>query len=83
MLTIRIQLIGIESQSTVVFVIGDAIIVIVMVAGVPFAVLVMVGLVGIRDVWAVVQVVLVSILVDVLVAVALVSHTVVIRIHLQ
>jgi len=76
--TISIQLVWVEGQSAVVLVVGDAIIVVIMVAGVSLAVLVVVSLVGIRDVRAVVQVVLVSVFIDVLVAVTLVSDTVIV-----
>ena len=77
-LTIRVQLIRVEGQSAVVFVIRDAIVVIIMVTGVSLAIFVMVSLVGIGDVWAVIQVVLVSVLINVLVTVTLVSHSVII-----
>lgn len=75
-LTIRVQLIGVKHQSTVVFFIRNAIIVIVMVAGITLAIFVVVCLVGIGDVGAVVQVILVTILINVLVVVALVSHAI-------
>lgn len=78
LLTIRVQLVRVEGQSAVVLVIRDAVVVVIVVTSVSLAVLVMVGLVGVGDVRAVVQVVLVSILIDVLVAVALVSHAIVI-----
>ncbi len=78
MLTICVQLVWVKSQSAVVLVIRDPIVVVIMVTGVSFAILVMVSLIGIGDVWAVVQVVLVSILINVLVAVTLVSYTVII-----
>jgi len=76
--TIRVQLIRIEDQSAVVFVIRDAIIVVVVVTSISLAILVMVNLVSVGDVWAVVQIVLVSVLINVLVTVTLVSHTVII-----
>lgn len=76
--TIRVQLVRIEGEPTVVLVIRDAIIIIIVVTGVSLSILVMVSLVGVRDVWAIVQIVLVSILIDVLVAVTLVSYAVVI-----
>lgn len=78
LLTIRVQLIRIERQPAVVFIIRDAIVVVIMVTGVTFAILVMVSLVGVGNIRAVVQVVLVSILINVLIAVALVSHAVII-----
>lgn len=81
-LTIRVQLIRVKGQSAVVFVIRNAIIVIVVVAGVTLAILVVVCLVGVGDVGAVVQVVLVTILVNVLVIVALVSYAIWVRVNL-
>lgn len=75
-------MIGVGDESAVVFVVRYTIIVIIVIAGVSFAVLVMVGLVGIGDVGAVVKVVLMAILVDVLVAVTLVSDVVRIRVNL-
>jgi len=81
-LTVGIQLIGVRGQPAVVLVVGDTVVVVVVVTGVPLAVLVVVRLVGVGDVRAVVQVVLVSVLVDVLVAVALVAHAVIVGIHL-
>ena len=53
-----------------------------MVAGVALAVLVVISLVGVGDVRTVVQVVLVTVLVDVLVAVALVPHKVGVGVNL-
>lgn len=75
-LTIGVCLIGVMNQPAVVFVIWNAIVVIVMVAGVTLAILVMVRLVGVGYVGAVVQVVLVTVLINVLVVVALVSNTI-------
>lgn len=49
-----------------------------MVTGVALAIFVMVSLVGVWDVWAIVQIVLVSILINVLVTITLVSYTVII-----
>lgn len=49
-----------------------------MVTGISLSILVMVSLVGVRYVWAIVQIVLVSVLIDILVAVTLVTYTVVI-----
>lgn len=80
--TVSVQLVLIGSQSAVVLVIRYAIIVVIIVARVPFTVLVMVGLVGIGHVGTVVQVVLMAILVNVLVVVALISHQVVVDISL-
>lgn len=77
-LTIRILLIRVEGQSAVVLFIRDTIIVIIMVTGVSLAVLVVISLIGIGNVWTVVQIVLMSILIDVLVAITLVSHTIII-----
>lgn len=45
-----------------------------MVAGVTLAILVVVGLVGVGYVWAVIQIILMTVLVNVLVVVALVSY---------
>lgn len=81
-LTIRIQLIWIENQSAVVFVIRDAIIIIIVVTGISFTILVVVSLVRVGDVRAVVKVVLVTVLIDILVAVTFVSNTVRIRVEL-
>ena len=60
-LTIRIQLIGVSGQSAVVLIVWDTVIVVIMVTGISLAVLVVVRLVGIGDVGAVVQVVLVAV----------------------
>lgn len=81
--TIRVQLVRIEGEPAVVLVVRYAIIVIIMITSVSLSILVVVSLVGVRYVWAVVQIVLVSILIDVLVAVTLVSDTIVIRVHLK
>lgn len=54
-----------------------------MVTGISFSILVMVSLVGVRYIWAIVQIVLVSILIYVLVAVTLVSYTVIICVQLK
>lgn len=75
-LTIRVQLIRVKGQPAVVFFIWDAIIVVVMVAGITFTILVVVGLVGVGDVRAVVHVVLVTVFVNVLVVVTFVSHAI-------
>lgn len=81
--TIRVQLVRVEGKPAVVLVVRYAIIIIIMITSVSLSILVMVSLVGVRYVWAVVQIVLVSVLIDVLVAVTLVSYTVVIRVHLK
>ena len=57
-------------------IVRNAIIVIIVVAGVTLAIFVVVCLVGVGDVGAVVQIVLVTVLVNVLVVVALVSYAV-------
>lgn len=75
-LTIRVQLIRVKGQPAVVFFIWDAIIVVVMVAGITFTILVVVGLVGVGDVRAVVHVVLVTVFVNVLVVVTFVSDAI-------
>lgn len=81
--TVRVQLVGIEGEPAVVLVVRYAIIIIIVITSVSLSVLVVVSLVGVRDVWAIVQIVLVSVLIDVLVAVTLVSYTIVIRVHLK
>lgn len=81
-LTIGVDLVRVEGQSAVIFLIWDPVIVIIVVAGISFSVFVVVGLVSVGDVGAVVQVVLVAVFIDVLVAVTLISHTVVIRVNL-
>lgn len=81
-LTIGVDLVRVEGQSAVIFLIWDPVIVIIVVAGISFSVFVVVGLVSVGDVGAVVQVILVAVLINVLVAVTLVSHTVVIRVNL-
>lgn len=75
-------MIWIENQSAVVFVIRDAIIIIIVVTGISFTILVVVSLVRVGDVRAVVKVVLVTVLIDILVAVTFVSNTVRIRVEL-
>lgn len=75
-LTISVKLIWVENQSTVIFIIRDAIIVIIVITSISFAIFVMVSLVGIGNIRAVVQVVLMTIFVNVLIAVALISYTV-------
>lgn len=81
--TIRVQLVRIESEPAVVLVIRNTIVIIIMITSVSFSVFVMVSLVGVRYVRTVVQIVLVSILINVLVAVTLVSYAVVIRVDLK
>lgn len=77
-LTIGVNLVRIMCQSAIVLVVWDAVIIVIVVTRISLAVLVVIGLIGVGDVRAVVQVVLVSVLINVLVAVTLVSHTVVI-----
>lgn len=81
-LTIRVDLIRVEGQPTVVFFIRNAVIVIIMVTGITLAILVVVCLVGVGYVGAVVQIVLVTIFVNVLVVVALVSYAIWVRVDL-
>lgn len=69
-------MIFIGNQSAVVFLIRDAVIIIIVVASISFTILVVISLVSIGDVRAVVQVVLVTVLIDILVAVTFVSNTV-------
>lgn len=75
-------MIRVECQPAVIFVVRDTVVVIIMVTDITFSVFVVVSLIGVRNVRAVVQVILVPILVNVLVAVALVSHAVRIRVEL-
>ena len=82
LLTIRINLVRIECQPAVVLLIWNAVIVVIVVTGISLAVFVVVGLVGIGNVRAVVQVILVTILVNVFVAVAFVPHAIWVRISL-
>lgn len=81
-LTVRIQLVGVGGQSAIVLVIRYTIVIIIKVACVSFAVFVVVGLVGVGHVRTVVQVVLMAIFVNILVVVTLVSHQVVVYVHL-
>lgn len=81
-LTIRIELVWVFDKAAVVFVVRYAIIVIVMIASISFAIFIMVDLVGIGDVGAIVQVVLMAVVIDVLVAVTLVSNVVRVRVNL-
>lgn len=82
-LTVRVLLVPVGHQSAVVPVIRDTVVVVVMVAGVPFAVLVVVGLVAVGDVRTVVQRVLVAVLVDIIVVVTHVPHQVAVGVQLQ
>lgn len=75
-LTIRVLLVGIGHEPAVVPVVRNAVIVIVMVAGVSLAVFVVVGLVGVGYVGTVVQVVLVAIFINILIVVTGVSNEV-------
>ena len=75
-LTIRVQLIRVESQSAVVFIIGDAIIIIIIITSISFPILVVISLIGIGNVGAVVQIVLMAVFINVLVAVTFISHTI-------
>lgn len=75
-------MIRVEGESAVVFFIRHTIIVIIVIAGVSFAVLVVVDLVGVGDVGTVVKVVLMAIFIDVLVVVTLVSNVVRVRVDL-
>lgn len=76
-------MIWVEGESAVVFFIRHAIIIIIVITGVSFPVLVMVDLVGVGNVGTVVKVVLMSILIDVLVVVTLVSNVVRVRVDLR
>lgn len=80
--TIRVQLIFVGHQSAVVFLIRDPIVVIVEITSVSLAVFVVVGLVGVGYVGAVIQVVLVSVFINVLIVVTLVTNSVIIRVRL-
>lgn len=82
-LTISVQLVCIGRQSAVVPLVRYSVVVVIMVARIPFAILVVVSLVGVGHVRAVVVVVLMAIFIDVLVVIALVSHQVVIDVHLM
>lgn len=82
LLTIRVQLIFVGCQSTVVPIVRDTVIVIVEVTGVPLAVLIVVCLVGVGDVRTVVQVILVTVFIDILVVVTLVSYKVIVCVSL-
>lgn len=82
-LTIGVLLVGIGHEPAVVPVIRNAVIVIVMVAGVSLAVFVVVGLVGIGYIGTVVQVVLVAIFINILIVVTGVSNEVRVRVKLE
>lgn len=81
-LTIWVLLIRVVSEAAVVPVIWDTIIVIIRITGISFAILIVVGLVGIGDVRAVILVVLVAIFVYVLIIVTLVTNQIIICISL-
>jgi low affinity Fe/Cu permease len=80
--TVRVFLVWVEHKPTVVPVIWNTIIVIIRVAGIALAVVVMVSLVGVGDVWAVVLVVLVAVIIYVLIVVTLVSNEIIVLIDL-
>lgn len=82
-LTIGVLLVGIGHEPAVVPVVRNAVIVIVMVAGVSLAVFVVVGLVGVGYVGTVVQVVLVAIFINILIVVTGVSNEVRVRVKLE
>lgn len=82
-LTVRVQLVPVGHQPAVVPVIRDAVVVIVVVAGVSLPVLVVVCLVAVGDVGTVVKRVLVAVLIDVLVVVTHVPDQVTVRVELQ
>lgn len=83
MLTIRVQLVRVWCKSAVVLIIRYTIIIIIIVTCVPFAILVMVSLVGIGHVGTVVQVVLIAIFINVLVIITLISNQVIVYIGLM
>lgn len=82
-LTVRVQLVCVGRQSAVVPVVRDSIIVVVIVTGIPFAILVMVSLVWVGHIGAVILVVLMAVFIDVLVVIALVSNQVIIYVRLM
>lgn len=81
-LTIRVQLVSVGCQSAVVPVVRYAIIIIIIVTCVSFAILVVVSLVGVGHVGTVVQVVLMAVFIDVLVIVTLISNQVIVYVSL-
>lgn len=82
-LTVDVRLLRVGHQPAVVPVVGHAVVVVVVVAGVAFAVAVVVGLVAVGDVGAVVPGVLLAVLVNVLVVITPVSHQVVVGVPLR
>lgn len=82
-LTVRVQLVCVGRQSAVVPVVRDSVIVVIVVTGIPFAILVVVSLVRVGHVGAVVLVVLMAVFIDVLVVIALVSNQVIIYVRLM
>lgn len=81
-LTIRVQLVCIGCQSAVVPVIRYTIVVIIRVTCVPFAIFVVVSLVGVGHIGTVVLVVLMTIFINVLVIITVISDQVVVYIGL-
>lgn len=81
-LTIRVLLLRVVSEATIVPVIWDTIIVIIRITGISFTIFIMVSLVSIGDVRAVILVVLVAIFIYVLIVVTLVTNKVIICISL-
>lgn len=82
-LTIRVQLVRVGCKSAVVLIIRYTIIIIIIVTCIPFAILVMVSLVGIGHVGTVVQVVLVAVFINVLVIITLISNQVIVYVILM
>lgn len=82
-LTIRVQLVCIGCKSAVVLIIRYTIIIIIIVTCVPFAILVMVSLVGVGHVGTVVQVVLIAVFIDILVIITLISNQVIVYVVLM
>lgn len=81
-LTIWVHLFLVGYQPTVIYVIRNSIIIIIKVTSISFSILVMICLVGIRNVRAIVYVVLMAILINILVVVTLISYKVIICINL-
>lgn len=75
-------MIRVGNQSAVIFVIRNAVIVIIMVTGITFSIFVMVSLIGVGHIGAVIKVILVAIFIYVLVVVTLVTYAVRISIFL-
>lgn len=82
-LTVRVQLVCVGRQSAVVPVVRYSVVVVVVVTRVPFAIPVVVGLVGVGHVRAVVLVVLMAVFINVLVVIALVSNQVIVYVCLM